>query len=340
MRERRTLALAAFVQASDNPWQERLQSALLKTEERPFSQVSWWRLSGPSGTRDVVVKTVRTNDAERQASLVVRDARDAELFHAALAGHERFRVLRPLRIYPQLGVSITPAVEAPSLGEIVERQSRWWHIGRRDQPVAETGCFLAGQWLREAQAGLSQGDAVRTADQLEQAFTVRLERLAGERSIISSHDAAAILTWVRATIREMSRDEALTTFAHGDYAPGNLLFDGQALWVLDFSVVHANTRLHDVTRFYHQLWLLTFKPGVSRATVRAWQTAFLEGYGARGLPGTPGFRLFLARHALAHLTGRAKRPSSRWWVRRYDRLISGANRRLLLDLSSGRASGL
>lgn len=335
MHERRAAALAQFLTADGNPWGQPWTPTLLREQHRPFSEVSWWRLEGPAGTREVVVKVVRGGDAERRASLIARDARDAAAFAEALPGDRALRVVQPLRAFPELGVTVTPAVGAPSLAQLVEGQAAWWH-GSRGRLHVRAGCRLAGAWLRTAQRHLTRG-GVRSPEQLRRAFTVRLERLVrlGARAGLRDAEAADILAWVDATIAVLSPSDVATTRTHGDFAPGNMLFDGEGLWVLDFTTAHENAVLLDVTRFCHQLSLLELKPFTSAAPAREWRHAFLDGYGRPELPGTPGFQLFMARHTLTHWSGRVRRRSVRWWSRAYDRYVCRHHRRVLLGLCAG-----
>ena len=327
-------ALARFLPADGNPWGIAFSSVVRRRRDhRPFSTVAWYELKAPERSVVVVLKLSHRAPGEALTRSIHRQVIDAAAF-AQITSHPRTRVLTPLAAYGDLGAVFTQAVDAACLSDTIVRAVRWGGDGLEG---TVRGCWLAGRWLRDVQIATEHDKVLRTPERLARPLHTRIERLValGRAFGLTAEQAEALHRWTDDVAARVPECDRRTVRAHGDFGPGNLLFDGEHLWVLDFATAHDGPVLLDATRFLHQLRLVGAKPGHRRGTLRALEDAFLDGLGRPELRATTGYQLFMARHTLTHWTGRARHRSARWWSRTYDRWICRGHRRMLLAAARG-----
>ena len=308
--DRAHTALSHFCAPDGNPWQVALQPTAQQRVERPFSVLSWHRVVGPDVDARIVVKAGKTNRRPREDD-EMHEARAARALAAVFAGYPGLGVIEPLRTYPELGVVITEAVQARSLGVLIEAEAGYWP-SQRTRAFLERGCTLAGQWLRRLHTARPAATPWTIAELREDLMLrVRLLQAFPRLYGMPPQLASDIERWLDRCLAAATAADLGCSLTHRDYSPSNMLYDGRALWVLDFTTVREAPRLLDVTRFLHQIDLLAVKPRYRAATRQRLQTAFLTGYADPGLTTSPMVPVFMARHALAHWLGTARRLRKR-----------------------------
>ncbi len=130
-----------------------------------------------------------------------------------------------------------------------------------------------------------------------------------------------VLAFYRANLERANQQKIHISYLHRDFMMGNLLVNGTEIVVHDFSKIDVGPALLDLTRFYHNLELLKYKPIYSHAQVRQLQKSFLEGYGQAYQPGDLIFRFFLLRHYMTHFKGLVKETDVSMKSRLYNRWV-------------------
>ena len=119
-------------------------------------------------------------------------------------------------------------------------------------------------------------------------------------------------------------------WSHGDYAPGNMLWDGHVLTPLDFAMAKLDRALKDVTYFLHRLDMMPIYQPARRWPVRGWTEAFLRGYGAPRAHESPQFQALGIRHLLCRLNTYVSRPPRNPAQALHDRWVRVMVRRQLM----------
>ena len=90
--------------------------------------------------------------------------------------------------------------------------------------------------------------------------------------------------------------------AHGDFCPGNILMHGDAIVVLDFSMIEHGSVFQDLSYCFEHLernlYRYAERPLIRPRVIRKLQRALLEGYDPATDVSAPLFRLGQIRHAI------------------------------------------
>lgn len=99
-------------------------------------------------------------------------------------------------------------------------------------------------------------------------------------------------------------------WAHGDYCPANVLWDGSTLTAIDYENARPRSPWIDATYFLVTLQSMAINSPWKRFPVDEWRRHFLEVLGFAELPNTPETRLCMLKHLLCKL-GSSCRPRNR-----------------------------
>ena len=108
----------------------------------------------------------------------------------------------------------------------------------------------------------------------------------------------------------MGNEKNRLSFAHTDFSLSNILVANDKVTVLDFNKCEINSPYKDLSRFYHQLYLLSFKPSYQKRVIEEMKSSFLQGYGDQNAKDHPLFKIFFIIHQVTHLG-----KISRFWER-------------------------
>lgn len=242
--------------------------------------------------------------------------------------------VRPIAFVPECRAIVTAEVPGEGLKDLVVKRTQ--RLSGRPVEDIRNAIFLCGQWLRDFHQNIHSG----TQFEMEAVtiyVTQRLELLEA---------GALIPETVGARLRERLEDiergigpSLQQVQLHNDFIPGNVLFDGHKICVLDFSWVGRGCKYFDIVAFWLELQRLSEMPHYSTTKVEHLQNAFLNGYGGISEHSTE-FRLFELVHRVnlldvhGGLHGRA-----RWWHRRMVNSYEMGNHvKWLANYSRGRVS--
>lgn len=99
-------------------------------------------------------------------------------------------------------------------------------------------------------------------------------------------------------------------WAHGDYCPANVFWNGSTLTAIDYENARPRSPWIDATYFLVTMRTMAINSPWKRYPVDAWRRSFLAGLGVSELPDTPETRLCLLKHLLCKL-GFSCRPRAR-----------------------------
>lgn len=309
----------------------------VESRERPFSSVSRLRVNGVAAPYDVFVKCwrPRRGTAEEIALLrrrVDRDFQTMRLVHAAFSDRAEFGAVTAIAAFQDELAVVTREVRGDTVSAMLEAGARWWPT---DDAVARLALVFrrAGEWLRTFQS-LSQDRPAFSLDGMREYIDERLLRLvAAPRARFSESDRQAVLEWFDGRRTRVAADELTAVPIHADYSPGNLLFDGTRLTVIDFPMTSMGHSYHDVTHLYTQLAFMRAKPQFRRGVIGRLQQALLAGFDPSLDSERPMFQLMLVQHVVCHYCGLVSRSAgpvarvyNRYQMARHHRWLRGLRR--------------
>jgi hypothetical protein len=203
----------------------------------------------------------------------------------------------PVACYPQHLTLVTAAVPGPTLLGYLQANAGWFPRAAVLTDL-ERRLSLVGKWLRVLQGLGETGDTVSVAS-LRSYIDLRLERQVRECSGAFDETARQrVLHRVDQLGEQIPADDLRGVSIHADMALGNILVAGAKIVVLDFEMASNGTFLHDLTRVFLQLELLSVKPHMRTAVVRKLQRALLFGFDPALDPHRPLFRMLMLMHRI------------------------------------------
>ena len=147
---------------------------------------------------------------------------------------------------------------------------RWGDVARDGLVEASS---LVGTWLAQFHAAIDEGEKVPLSDELDE---VR-ERIQ-ELTMFRSAEKDRVLEIISSCSRDIGPAPVL--LSHGDFTPRNLLFQDNAVRVIDWEMVHDRPRpfLFDVHYFLATFARHQGRFGLPRKTANSAMSAFIDAY--------------------------------------------------------------
>jgi len=285
---------------------------------------------------NVYVKTYTEGNWEATSDIVRKRAiREAEILRnlqRVRSFYHRLGVLNLVESDPDSSIIVTQEAPGRPLGDFLNEEYRSVYI------KTATPVYLAGKWLRQWQKmdfpninGVPIGK--KSPLNLESYFRIRLATIKeyGYRRV-SDSDHRSIIRALEILIEDAESQDKAHCWAHGDYGPGNVLWDGKILTAIDFATAELNVPLLDVTYFIHRMEMLKIYFPWKRWPLELWQRAFLRGYGRPDAEESPMYRALMMRHLLCRLQTYIRRPPKNLKQRIHNKWVRECVRRKLMQL--------
>ena len=260
-------------------------------------------------------------DDERRRRRFVVETAVLERLSSEPPGHPRLGSCMLEHIDPERREIVTREVPGDTLQDHLLASSR--HARRR----LLRGVFLAGYWLRHWQQwplnALARESLVDNgASDLVAYCDIRIKRLQSERPrLLPPRLVDRIRKFVGDSTENAAELSEEMVWSHGDYAPGNIIWDGTTLTPIDFGMAGLDYPLTDITYFIHRVEMLTIYFPWKRIPVASIREAVLRGYGShRDVTETAAYRALMIRHLLCRLVthyqdgGSMARRIHREWI--------------------------
>lgn len=210
----------------------------------------------------------------------------------------------------RLSMTLTEAPGELLLDALV-RASRW-----HARSISSLPALLAGRWLSAFQKlPHTPADAAPLnddPDDLIEYCDLRLTRLQDwSPDWMTATLRRRVLSDLQAKMAQASALDRRRVWSHGDFYPGNVLWDGRTLTPIDLSMCRLDYPLADLTYFVHSLYVLRMQFPWGRWPVRRWEAAILRGFGqtTAGVR-QPMYQALMIRQMLCKLTGLARDKST------------------------------
>ena len=213
------------------------------------------------------------------------------------------------------------------------------HSEYRRQPGTRclAALFLAGKWLSGfQQISYGEEDSIligkHSPHDLVEYCGIRLRKLQSLQYRWVTDERREHVMEAVATLRSQADNlEQERVWCHGDYTPGNMIWDGRTLTPIDFTTANLGVPLLDVTYFIHRLEMQrTYFPW-KYWPLEVWRRAFLRGYGRPDAEQSPMYRALMIRHLLCRLLTYIRRPPKNMKQRLHNKWVRFCVRRELLS---------
>ncbi|MFQ5630012.1 MAG: phosphotransferase [bacterium] len=273
--------------------------------DRKYSVQRLYQVQGTEQSKNIYVKIAKNvyKKSPEEFNAVLQQDFDTNLFwFEKLSGYKQFGSIRPLYLSLPFKALVTEETIGRNLGELVRTQLRFSpsHLIRQ---VLQDHVHNAGRLLHVVQNEY-EGEQDYDLQTLVEDVDLRMRALVQNRSSHFSREMRqAILNFVDKNMSLAKSQNLLVGYMHRDFTMSNLLVSGPKIIVHDFAKIDIGPRLFDVTRFYHHLGLLKYKPVYSSNIVAKLQQAFLEGCNLTGATNNILFNFFMLRHYVTHYKG-------------------------------------
>lgn len=275
-------------------------------ETRKYSHVAKCVLTGSAAVSRVYVKFYKHYKNMSSAEVLKQLKTDYQTliyYNDKFKESNEFGVVEPLFLLPDHHVLVTLEASGNTLSDEI---SGACHIlasqGKLQRAIQYSA--RAGAWLRYFQSLENSHPESYSIDSLIDYVDVRLKILSEDsRRHFAPSYSARILEYIKSNEKSVTSEELCIKPSHNDFNLGNVIVQNERVMALDFSKIKKDVYLLDVSRIYHQMYLVTFKPQCNSAAIRKTQKALLEGFGMPDADQLMMFRFLLIRHILTHLVG-------------------------------------
>jgi hypothetical protein len=214
-----------------------------------------------------------------------------------------FDVVKPLFFLPDPHVLVTLEASGKTLSDTI---CSGCNILASEEQLQRAMQYStrAGAWLRYFQSLENSQSEFYSVDTLIEYMNIRLKILTEDsRRHFAPSYLTRIIDYIGKNRKSVTTEELYIKPSHNDFNLGNIIVQNERVTALDFSNIKKDVYLLDVSRVYHQLYLVTFKPQCRTTTIKKMQKALLEGFGMPDADQLMMFRFLLIRHILTHLMG-------------------------------------
>ena len=269
----------------------------------PNSYIIRCRISTNSVEKGVYVKIIRKVEKVDQKDPIIEAKNEYDnlvFWQEKFKGEEKFRTVNPLFFLPdQLLIATEEAIGKTLSQCLVDIK-----LFPSSQQLSETLYYLknVGKWQQHFQKVAKAPDLQFSHDWIKEYLDVRLKELTNDkRRKFPCFYRDKILNYIDRKWPDLTEKELKMNLSHGDFALGNIIINSDTITVLDFGNVVSDSFLLDISRVYHQLFLMTIKPVYRKKNIEKLQTSLLEGFGIPEARTLTMFRILLIRNTLTHL---------------------------------------
>lgn len=305
--------------------------------ERKYSYVAKCKVQGLIADKGVYIKVHKNYYEKSQQELcdqILKNYKSHGDWYQKFQTSDRFGVVKPLFVLENQYILVTEEAEGTDLYHLIIDTSRYFPSKKEVLQLSQH-LYNTGAWLRYFHSINPVENEKYSIDNLIEYMDTRLKILTAEkRRSFPPRYRERILSTVEKEKSFLREEELGLTLSHSDFNPGNIIVDNDRITVLDFGKTKKDSYLLDVSRFYHQLFLLTFKPQFRPGVIRKLQQSLLQGFGQPNANQLLIFKFLLIRHTLTHLVGITRFWQKNLKERLYDRWVLFNELKLLDSLLS------
>ncbi len=294
---------------------------------RPFSLIVNVRLLNDA-SMDIFIKIYKQENNTKFKDNLLREYQITEYWFNKFKKHRYFHTIEPVWLNMENQVIITREASGINLLSFLEHRIM---LLPSEKSIRKAVFYLsqAGQWLAYFQKHEITDDipyldrSVKiNIDYFLDYISIRMNRMVQNKKIKFDRTMQnqVIKTIGRLWERAGSYKNSYSV-SHSDFSLSNILVAQKHVTVLDFHSSEINSPLKDLSRLYHQLYLLSFKPIYQDRIIKKLQHALLSGWGDENVNNDPLFRIYFLMHQMNHLGKIARYWEHNFVENIYNRLV-------------------
>lgn len=224
---------------------------------------SLYRVSSPTLPYTLLIKQVRTNDAEAQ-------------YNALVSATEKmrkgtYRVPRPIAYIPEKSVIVMEYINSKSLENI---------LLQKDISMSDKNEYIkrSAQWLSNFHTSFREGLRVFDSEKKIADLSKTIARI--EPTLSKHPELVSIWRWLESTAPYIQTRKTAFGFLHGDFKQENVLYSEGSIYGIDLLLEEQGEQLMDLVQYTNNLIFLTIRhAGKSyNKYINAWTDCFLDSY--------------------------------------------------------------
>lgn len=284
---------------------------VLKVLNRPLSIVTRLLIKTDDGETGIIyVKYIKDQQGKDMASMAQRDYETSLFWWERFKNSEDYNVIEPLYLDAQKRLIITRESFGQDLQIYLTKLGQLFPSAQAQSKIREM-IRLVGGWLNYFQSIPIEGDPISNPglDALLEYINLRMDRIVAKTNIgFDTTLQQKVNDFIKTHWQNVLPEDNAVCYLHSDLSLSNVLVNENHITVLDFTKQETGSVYKDLTRFYHQLTLLSYKPTFQNKFINDLKENFLIGYGKPELDKHPLFQIYLMTHIINHLG-----KSARFW---------------------------
>ena len=328
---------------SDELWQEHLSIGnvesvkIEKIIQSKYSRIAKCVVRGSNASSNIYVKVYKNDKSlppEEISRRIQADYQTLNYYYDRFKRSDRFGVVKPVLFLPDRHALITQEAAGKTLYHIISQSCKYF---APEKKLKRVGSFMnrVGAWLRYFQSLDNSQPEQYSVKTLVEYIIVRLNILVEN---LLMPDAPLyrdrIMDYFERNQGRVECEELYLKPSHNDFNLGNIIIQNDLVTVLDFSKIRRDSFLVDLSRIYHQLFLMTFKFQYRKNTIKGLQGELLEGFEMPDADQLMLFRFLLIRHTLTHLLGVVRSRERSLTAKMYNRWVINRELRFLNSILS------
>lgn len=297
---------------------EPISFKILQVMVRPYSYIAQCQICGKSSSKIVYLKVLRVVETLESNSL---DERLKNEYNSLCYWYNKFKsssefgVIKPLLMFPEKHLLVTEEAQGDNLFDLVEKHACFYPSYSKVKNLC-LRFYKVGSWIRYFQSfpnNMQNSSKRYSVEELRNYLDIRLKVLIEEKKrFFPLQYREKVLRFIERVKPQIKEEELKANLSHGDLSLSNIIVDEKKVTVLDFGPVNQDSYLLDISRLYHQLYLMTLKPIYRPSVIKQLHKALLEGYENPEVEKLTMFKLLLVRNTLTHLV-----TITRFWQKKF-----------------------
>ncbi|MEE9371649.1 MAG: hypothetical protein V3V00_01200 [Saprospiraceae bacterium] len=220
-------------------------------------------VSSPTLPSTLLIKQVRTNDAEAQYNALVSATEKME--------DATYLVPKPIAYISQKSVIVMEYINSKSLENI---------LFQNDISAANKSEYIKGsaQWLSYFHRVYRKG--LQTVDSRKKITDLSKTLLVAETALSKHSDLVSVQHWLESTAPYIQTRKTAFGYTHGDFKQENILYSEGSIFGIDLLLEEKGEQVMDLVQYTNHLLFLTIthKGKFYNEYVNEWIDCFLDAY--------------------------------------------------------------
>jgi hypothetical protein len=289
-----------------------IEYKILEVLKRPLSIVYKIKLFlNKSDSFIIYLKHISTDSHQNNPQSSERDHETTLFWWEKFNKSDKYNVVEPLYFDSTQNILISKESKGYDISIYLNKTAQMFPSPRAQTIIMEM-ISLVGGWLKYFQSVAvddEKGSEEISLEFISQYINLRMDRIIEKTKIgFDESMRQRVNNYISNLWQKVGDERNQRCYLHSDLSLSNVLYNDNTITVLDFTKRLSGSPYKDLTRFYHQLTLLGFKPTFQAKFIRYLESEFLRGYGNPRIMDEPLFKIYLMAHIINHLG-----KSARYW---------------------------